>query len=54
MSLMNKLTRFARSPQGRKAVDSATRYASSPKGKAKIDQVRRQLSSRGAGKRRPR
>ncbi len=54
MSLMNKLARFARSPQGRKAVDSATRYAQSPKGRAKIDQVRRQFSARGAGKRRPR
>lgn len=54
MSLMSKLTRFASSPQGRKAVDSATRYAQSPKGRAKIDQVRRQISARGTGKRRPR
>jgi hypothetical protein len=50
MSLISKLARFARSPQGRAAFDQARRYAQSPQGRAKIDQARRQLVTR----RRPR
>jgi hypothetical protein len=51
MSLLTKITRFARSPQGRAAFGHARRYAASPQGRAKIDQVRRQLASRGQAKR---
>jgi hypothetical protein len=47
MSLMTKLTRFARSPQGRKMTKQAMDYAKSPEGKRKIAQVRKQLASRG-------
>jgi hypothetical protein len=50
MSLINRITRFARSPQGRRMVSQASRYARSPQGRAKLQQVRRQFTSR----RRPR
>ena len=54
MSLIDRVARFARSPQGQRAVGQAKRYAQSPKGRAKLDQVRRQLASRGGGRGRPR
>lgn len=54
MSMMNRIARFARSPQGQRAVGKAKTYAQSPKGRAKIDEVRRQLASRGGGRGRPR
>ena len=54
MSLMNRVARFARSPQGQRVVGKAKRYAQSPEGRAKLDQVRRQLASRGGGRGRPR
>jgi hypothetical protein len=44
MSLMTKLSRFARSPRGRKLTDRAKTYASSPQGKRKIEQARKQLT----------
>jgi len=43
---MNKLSRFARSPQGRKVAQRAQRYASSPQGQQKIRQVRSRLMKR--------
>ena len=46
MSLISKLTRFARSPQGRRMTQQAMTYARSPEGKRKIADVRRQLASR--------
>jgi hypothetical protein len=46
MSLLNKIARFARSPQGRRTISQASRYARSPQGRARIDRVRRQLSGR--------
>jgi hypothetical protein len=46
MSLISKLTRFARSPQGRRYTQQAMTYARSPEGKRKIADVRRQLASR--------
>jgi hypothetical protein len=46
MSLISKLTRFARSPQGRRYTQQAMTYARSPEGKRKIAEVRRQLASR--------
>ena len=36
MSLINRITRFARSPQGRATFSKARRYAQSPQGRAKI------------------
>ncbi len=50
MSLISRVARFARSPQGRAAFSQAKRYAQSPEGRAKIDRVRRQLASRSAGR----
>ena len=54
MSMIDRVARFARSPQGQRAVGKAKSYAQSPKGRAKIDQVRRQLATRGGGRGRPR
>ena len=53
MSLINRVARFARSPQGRRAAAAAMAYAQSPKGRARIEQARRQLAQRGAKKKRP-
>ena len=46
MSLLNKLTRFARSRQGRQLADRASSYARSPKGRRQIEQARAQLTKR--------
>ena len=54
MSLMNRVARFARSPQGRRAAAAAMANAHSPNGRARIDQARRQLAARGAARRNPR
>ncbi len=45
MSLMNKLFRFASSPQGRKLTAKAQGYANSPKGKRQTEQARKQLAN---------
>lgn len=45
-SLINRISRFARSPQGRRAAAKAKGYASSPEGKRKIEQVRRRFAKR--------
>jgi hypothetical protein len=47
MSLINRLARFARSPQGRRMVSQASRYARSPQGRAKLQQARRMIAARG-------
>ena len=47
MPLMDKLARFARSPQGRKLTNRATAYARSPKGRRQIEQARTRLMKRG-------
>ena len=44
--LMKTLMKFARTPQGRKAVGQAMKYAQSPKGRKQLAQVQRQLSQR--------
>jgi hypothetical protein len=46
MTLLNRLLRFAKSPQGRRAMSQAGRYARSPQGRAHLDAVRRQITSR--------
>ena len=53
MSLINRVARFARSPQGRRAFAQAKAYAQSPQGRARIDRARRQLAERGS-RRKPR
>jgi hypothetical protein len=44
---MNKVSKLARSPQGRKAMDQAKRMANDPKTKQQIEDARKKLSSRG-------
>lgn len=46
MSLLSSAARFARSPQGRKALEQAKRLASDPKNKQKLEQLRQRLASR--------
>ena len=46
-SPLGRLTRLARSPQGRKLVARAQAYADSPEGKRKIQQTRERLAKRG-------
>ena len=48
-SLMNRISKFAKSPEGRRAVDKAKNYASSPEGKRKIEQVRKRFAKRQTG-----
>ena len=50
-SLLGKVARFARTPQGREMTHKAMRFARSPEGKRKIQSVRSQLASRRAAKR---
>ena len=47
MSLFTKAARFARSPQGRQAMEKAKNLAKDPKTKAQIEQVRRRVAQRG-------
>jgi len=54
MPLMNKIAKFATSPQGRRLFGKAKTYAQSPKGRAKIEQVQRQLAARRSGGTKPR
>jgi hypothetical protein len=46
MPLLNKIAKFATSPQGRRLFNQAKTYAQSPKGRAKIEQVQKQLAAR--------
>ncbi len=45
--LFGKVARFARTPQGRRAMDQAMRYAKSEKGKRQIAATREKLAKRG-------
>ena len=53
MPLMNKIAKFATSPQGRRLFGKAKTYAQSPKGRAKIEQVQRQIAARAGAARSP-
>ena len=46
MPLLNKLAKFATSPQGRRLFTKAKDYAQSPQGRAKIAQVQQRLAER--------
>jgi hypothetical protein len=46
MSLMSSLSRFARSPQGRRMAQQAMSYVKSPEGKRKIAQARERVATR--------
>jgi hypothetical protein len=47
MSLVTKLAKFARSPQGRQMADKAVRAAKDPKTKRQIEAARSKLMQRG-------
>ena len=47
MSLLSKVSKLARSPQGRKLADQAVRAAKDPKTKRQMVQVRNRLMKRG-------
>ena len=46
MSLVSKISRFARGPQGKKLAGQARRCASDPKNKRKIEQLRARYAGR--------
>ncbi len=48
MSLLNKVAKFAKSPQGRRLADQAVRAAKDPKTKRQIEQVRTRLIRKDA------
>ena len=54
MPIMNRIARFASSPQGQRLFNKAKAYAQSPEGRAKIDQVRRQIAQRYSSRPKPR
>lgn len=47
-SLMDRVTRLARSPQGRDLVNKAERIARDPRTKRRITEARERLARRGA------
>jgi hypothetical protein len=46
-SIIDKVTRFARSPQGKRAMEQAQRIARDPKTKRRIAEARQRLGRRG-------
>jgi hypothetical protein len=44
---MNRISRFAKSKQGRELTEQAKKYASDPKNRSKLDEARKKLMSRG-------
>jgi hypothetical protein len=46
MPIMNRIAKFASSPQGRRAINKAKAYAQSPEGRARIEKARQQLAAR--------
>jgi hypothetical protein len=44
---MSRISKFAKSKQGRELTDEAKKYASDPKNRAKLDTMRKKLMSRG-------
>jgi hypothetical protein len=51
--LFGKVARFARSPQGKRAIRQATEYARSEKGKQQIAAARERLTAARAARRKP-
>lgn len=45
MSLFSSAVRFARSPQGRRAIAQAKKLASDPKNKQKLEDLRRRVAA---------
>ena len=50
MSLVTKLSKFARTPQGRKLTDQAMRKAKDPRTKQQLQQLTGRFGSGGRGK----
>ena len=50
---MDRISKFARSPQGKKAIDDAKRFAQDPKRRKQLEEVRKRFASRGGGGRPP-
>ena len=50
MSLFAKVASFARSPQGRRAMQKASAYAKSPEGRKQLQRVMETAKSRRSGK----
>jgi hypothetical protein len=48
MPILNKIAKFATSPQGRRLFTKAKDYAQSPEGRARIAQVQKRLEARRA------
>ena len=48
-SMMQRIARFAQSPQGRRVADKAKRFASDPKNRQKIEGYRKKFANRRAG-----
>jgi hypothetical protein len=44
---MDRISKFAKSKQGRELTEEAKKYASDPKNRAKLDGYRKKLMSRG-------
>jgi hypothetical protein len=51
---MDRIGRFARSPQGKRVMTEAKRLARDPQRRRQIDDLRRRLTSRGGAGPRPR
>jgi hypothetical protein len=45
-SLIGRISRFARSPQGRKLAAKAQNYAQSPEGRRKVEEARRRFAKK--------
>jgi len=54
MSMLNRLVKYASSPQGRKLANQATKYAQSPQGRRKIAELRGRLAGGKSTGKRPR
>ena len=46
--LIGKAMKFARSPQGKKALDKAQKYVKSPEGKEKLEELKGRVGHKGA------
>ena len=45
--LMDRISKFARGPQGKKAIGQAKRFAQDPKTRKQLEEVRKRFASRG-------
>jgi hypothetical protein len=50
---MDRISKFAKSKQGKELTEQAQRYASDPKNRRKLDEMRKKLMSRGKANKPP-